>query len=365
MEPCVTKAEVLLTRRCNIQCGTCRVIDPARDETGQPRIADGEMSVAEWKRAFDVVYGKLGASFVALYGGEPLVYGDDKLIPIIRHLASHRSEVNDFTIISNGIGLTQARAEAFVAAGLDSWTSSVDAVGLREVGDKYMNAKTPAGLRALARMAQLGVRDTMAIITVTRKNLDHVHDAARQLTALGHWIGIDLLHYQRGDGEFTFSTSRDEMESIGLTLTLEDMPRLRALSAVLIHDYDNLRLFPSKEVIAGWADPRLSIELGWKCVPGHSITIDFDGSIGLCDDRMPTGYGDSRMALAESHNPARRPWHIHDFDLGDPLLTLRWEDFMRWYAEDLDMCSGCYWSTHCMAVDAMRSTSLRKRYAHK
>jgi molybdenum cofactor biosynthesis enzyme MoaA len=365
MKPLITKAEVLLTRRCNIKCGTCAVIEPALDPvTGKPTSQHliKEMTTSEWKEAFDVVYDNLGGTFVALYGGEPLVYGDDKLVEIIKILSAKRSDVCDFTIISNGIGLTSERAKRFVDAGLQSWTSSVDTSQAgSDIGDRYMNAKTPAGLKALAMMKnEFNLRDTCGIVTVTAKNLDEIIPTVEWLSANGHWVGIDLLHWNRGDGEYTFSSEKQAMDYLGLTLTEEHMEKLSHIADHIISRHSDLLVFPTKRVLEMWKDPKFSVELTWKCQPGHAITIDSNGQIGLCDDRMPNRYGEERKKLL----PEGRPWHILDFNKKDELLP-KWKEFLSWYAKDLNHCMGCAWSTHVMAVDALNNQELRSHYVHK
>jgi MoaA/NifB/PqqE/SkfB family radical SAM enzyme len=359
MKPRITKAEVLITRRCNIKCGTCKVIEPALDAKGNPTIDLGEMSPREWHDAFDTIYNRLGATFIAIYGGEPMAYGHSRLCEVIESLSWHcRNGDKGFTVISNGIGLTESKARDLVAAGLDSWTSSVDTWTPRvnEIGDKYMQAKSQTGLSAIELMAGIpGVRDTCGIVTVTARNLAEVVPTVEWLCARGHWVGIDLLHYQRGDGEYSFSTTREQMEPLGLLLRREHLTELAQVADYLIANHERLKVFPTKPVLEMWKNPDYSIDLKWKCKPAHAITVDFDGSIGLCDDRMPTAWKGDRA-------PAQlgRAWHIND--LREDAV---WDDFVSWYAHDLEKCSGCFWSTHVMAVDAMNDAALREHYMHR
>ncbi len=343
------------------------MIQPALDpKTGKPTSQHliKEMETEQWRQAFDVVYDKLGGTFVALYGGEPLVYGDDRLEEIIKILAAKRDDIRDFTIISNGIGFNKKRAARFVEAGLQSWTSSIDTSERgADIGDKYMNAKTSSGLKALAIMKnEFDLRDTCGIVTVTAKNLDQIIPTVRWLCDNGHWVGIDLLHWNRGDGEYTFSSEKSDMDMLGLTLREEHMDKLAEVADYLIEHHEELLVFPTKRVLEMWKDPSFSIDLGWKCEPGHALTIDSNGQIGLCDDRMPNRYGEERRKLL----PKGRPWHILDFDKEtDPLVRKEWDSFIDWYRKDLKRCDGCAWSTHVMAVDALHDEKLRSHYVHK
>ena len=364
-KPLITKAEVLITRRCNIQCGTCRVIEPALDLFGKPTMgAHAEMSVERWCRAYDVIFDCMGASFSAIYGGEPLVFGDDKLCEIFKHLAKKRNGQRDFSIISNGIGLNRTRAQRFLRAGLESWTSSVDCYTEEELGDKHMNGKTRAGLRALELTKQLGYRDTMAIVTITARNLDYVIPTVEFLCKQGHWVGIDVLHYQRGDGQYTFSSTREQMFKMGVLLGPGHMDKLSSIADTLMERHSDLLVFPTMRVLEMMKEQRYAVDLTWKCTPAHAITVDYNGLIGLCDDRMPTGYSDERRKLAVRMNPARRAWHILDFELEGKKLLKQWDRFLRWYAADLKHCDGCFWMTHVLTVDALRDSKLREHYIH-
>lgn len=315
-----------------------------------------ELTPEQWALAFDIVYEKLGGTFVALYGGEPLMYPRDGLLQIVRHLAKKRSPIRDFTLISNGLLLTEGYADDLMEAGLESWTSSVDAVSAVELGDRGVLRKTQEGIKALEMFRAKGLRDTCGIVTVTARNLGYVVETVEWLSSRGHWVGLDLLHWQRGDGEFSFSSRQDEMED--LVLRPMHLAKLAQVAEYLMQHRKELMVFPTERVLGMWKEPTISLDLTWKCTPGHSITLDADGTIGLCDDRMPTAYGEERRSLL----PNGRPWSVFDFvDDADG----QWERFVQWYAQDLVRCSGCFWSTHVMAVDALNDEKMRGHYVHK
>jgi len=348
MTPCITKAEVLITRRCNLKCASCGVI---KHEVP-------EMTLAQWNRAWDVIYNKLGAGFVAIYGGEPLMMGEAWLLEIIYQLSQYRRKDRDFTIISNGCGLQRGTAERFMAMGLQSWTSSVDTISGNKRLGKPVLAKTAAGLKALRLFRELGLRDTCGIITVTAQNLDDIIPTVHQLCGEGHWVGIDLIHYQRGDGEYSFSTRKEDMPE--LILGPQHMEKLALVADQLLREYGELKVFPTRKVLEMWKDPKFVLDLSWKCKPGHAITIDSDGSIGLCDDRMPTEMGNLRKLQLKLN----APWNILDFARSHIDFEALWGEFLDWYYRDLAFCKGCAWSTHVLAVDALESIELREHYVH-
>lgn len=327
----LTKAEVLLTRRCNLRCQNCGVIKERRSE----------MSLEQWCEAFDIIY-DLGATFIALYGGEPLEVSKKKLLGIVQHLAGKRRPGRDFTIISNGVKLTDSYADELIQAGLQSWTSSVDAISPKnkELGNQCMTVKTQAGIAALKLMKSKGVRDTCGIITVTAKNLDRVVETVEWLSANGHWAGIDVIHYQRGDDKFNFSAPPEEMAD--LVLRDEHRPKLKEISDFLIVNHKRLLVFPTPKVLAMW--PKEGVDLNWRCAPA-SITVDSDGTLGLCDDRF-TGH--------------TRAFNILKLKDPDELAAF---EFV--YRRGIKSCPGCFWSTHVMAVDALNDPKLRAHYVHQ
>ncbi len=343
MQNPITKAEVLITRECNLSCSSCGLI--------HDRVPD--MEPEQWARVWKIVYEKLGASFIAIYGGEPLVYGIDRLVQVVRDLSRYRRKDRDFTIISNGLGLTDEYADRLAAAGLQSWTSTVDTV-LAHRRD-HMDYKTAAGHRALDKFRKRGIRDTCGIVTVTARNLGEVIPTIDALCSQGSWVGLDLIHHQRGDGEYSFSSDAEHMPD--LVLTREHLPQLQRVAEKILGAYEDLLVFPTKRVLEMWKQAEYAVDLSWKCTPGHAVTIDADGSLGLCDDRLPQKMGPARKKALQRP----QPWSVFDLEEASEAL---WEEFLSWYGRDLAHCEGCFWSTHVMAVDARHDPNLREHYVH-
>lgn len=355
-KPCVTKAEVLLTRRCNLRCTHCAI--------SNRKWKLREMGLHEWLRAFNIIYTKLGASFIALYGGEPLLLDRDKLLAIVRNLSGYRSKDRDFTLISNGTLLTVSYAEELVRAGLGSWTASVDTVyDRRSLSDRSQRSRAAFGLASLEEMRRQGVRNTMGIVTVHALNLGGVLRTVEELAHGGHCSHVELVHCNRGDGEYSFSADREALSKAGMLLTEDHYNQLCDLSDELLLRREELRVFTSAEVLRKWKDRSVSLGLGWKCGLCHAITVDCDGSIGLCDDRLPAAMGVGRRLLFEGG--AYNPWHILEFDVSGQDLEEAWRSFREWYKGDLENCGGCFWGTHVMATAAQHSPQLRREFIHQ
>ena len=112
-----------LTARCNLACPYCC-----------PDVADPPdlLSLEQQLRLIRVA-ARLGAHTLRLTGGEPLL--SDRLLPLLEQVALGRVTSGDplqglrqVALTSNGVLLTEARARALRAAGLERITISLDAV---------------------------------------------------------------------------------------------------------------------------------------------------------------------------------------------------------------------------------------------
>lgn len=339
----IMKAEVLLTRRCNLACKACNLIKETKSE----------LSLAEWKEAFDIIYSDLGGDFIALYGGEPLMLGDD-LIEIVRYLAEYRKDGKDFTVISNSIGLTPDFMRRLMDAGLQSWTASIDGVVNDDCYDKYSMAKTNVGFNALIKFKEMGLRDCCGIFTITRKNIQSLPQVIDILSSHGIWTGFDFIHYNKGNDIIGHSRFNSSREIIGedVLFTEEDAPMIKEVLAIVKKmKKEGYMVFPSFEAIDKLSDPDISINLNWNCKYPASITLDCDGSLGCCDDYIGKNVG---------------KWSI--FDLKG---RKGWKEFTDIYKQDVAKCYNCAWATHilaCQFVDVngnLLSDEARNYYQHK
>ena len=112
-----------LTARCNLACPYC-----CPDAADPPDL----LSLEQQLRLIRVA-ARLGAHTLRLTGGEPLL--SDRLLPLLEQVALGRVTSGDplqglrqVALTSNGVLLTEARARALRAAGLERITISLDAV---------------------------------------------------------------------------------------------------------------------------------------------------------------------------------------------------------------------------------------------
>ena len=331
MESKILKSEVLLTRRCDLKCPYCKIIKKQKEE----------LTTAEWLEAFRIIYDDLGASFIAIYGGEPLVVGKEKLKSIIKYLNTFRPK-KSYTIISNCMQLDEEYIKELVDIGLDSWTSSVDTINFDSMST-LERKKSEKGLWALEKFNELGVRDTCNIITVTKENIKDIPETVEYFSSKGIWTGLDFIHFDKGG--YNFSCAKDSASN--LYFTRNDLPLIQEIAdKLIIMKKKGALIFPTYEVLEMWKKPQYSIDLDWKCYEPVCITLDSDGSLLECDE-----FQGSRI----------KKWNI--FDL---YGAKKWDEFAKDYMNDVVYeCRGCFWSTHVMAMDIFGKKDGIKYYQHE
>jgi PqqA peptide cyclase len=160
-----------LTHRCPLHCPYC----------SNPLAligAEAELTTDEWKRVFTEARA-LGVLQLGLSGGEPLVRKD------LETLADHAHRLGLYTtLVTSGVGLTRARAEALRDAGLEHVQISI------QDSDPQM-ADRLAGVRAVhhkeaaaALVRELGFALSINAV-LHRANLDRVGDVIELAARLG------------------------------------------------------------------------------------------------------------------------------------------------------------------------------------
>jgi PqqA peptide cyclase len=160
-----------LTYRCPLHCVFCsNPVDYAAHSS--------ELSTAEWKRIFREARA-LGAVQLGLSGGEPLLREDlEELVAEAHGLGFY---VN---LITSGVGLTEARARALKAAGLDHIQLSFQD-STRELNDFLSSTRTfDLKQKVAATIKSLGYPMVMNCV-LHRYNLPHVGRIIEMAEAIG------------------------------------------------------------------------------------------------------------------------------------------------------------------------------------
>jgi len=249
-----------LTHRCPLACPYCS--NPLMLE----RAAD-ELDTDTWRRILDEA-AKLGVLQVHFSGGEPLIRKD--LEALIAHAAGCGLYTN---LITSGIALTQARANALADAGLDHAQLSLqdtDAQGAdRFAGSKDTLAKKTASA-AMLRAADLPL--TLNAV-MHRGNLDHLE--AMIETAVHFGAGrLEVAHVQYyGWALRNRAALMPTRAQIDRATAIVTAARAR-LSGALVIDYVVPDYYASrpKACMGGWGQRFLNIDPVGRVLPCHAAT---------------------------------------------------------------------------------------------
>lgn len=303
----VLKVEWLLTRRCDLACSYCRIRDAS---TLQGR----ELSFSEVVDGVGVIQRMFPRVPIVFFGGEPSVL--DWLPDLVAHCENNGIK---YAVISNG--RRAMRDEDFfgrlIEAGISNWSVSVDSIAGMASGDAMR--KSRSGFASLLKFRDFGVRDLVACITATKRNLEEVPQIVKRLSRNGIWGIVTPL--QVGDDTFEYSGRTPGLQETGIDRVRQVARRLRHMAEsgkYLMHN--------SPEYFENWE--RYFIAQDWVCTKKSAITVDADGTLKRCVDR--------KLGLEKFS-----------------ILTL--EDQWSNYCEELKKpaaCKGCFW-------DPAFETSLR------
>lgn len=322
----IVKAEILITRRCNLNCFYC----------GMKRKRP-ERDAAFWREAFRRIKA-LGATFVPIYGAEPLVY------PQLVEVVSAAVEVGlDHTVISNSTLLSEDLAKRLMDAGLESWTVSLDFPEVR-LHPPSTRKRARAALQALDIFGILGLRDLEVVMTLSRSNLVYAPDMVLRNSFRGIWTSFDVLHHDRG---MSWSKCAPKEVMKGELFTEQDADKLAFVGEVLASMVPKALIHQPSRYFDMFKEG-YPYRLNWHCLrsfekfssPGW-ITVDCDGSLIVCDDLdMPTGF--SILDLPE-----------------------KWDEYMEVWQQIVRNCPGCFWSTHWMSGEMLERQMMDELLAHR
>ncbi len=257
-----------LTHRCPLACPYCS--NPLTLEQ-----AANELDTDTWRRVLDEA-AELGVLQVHFSGGEPLIRKD--LETLIAHAASNGLYTN---LITSGMTLTQARANALADAGLDHAQLSLqdtDAAGADLfAGSKNTLAKKTA---SAAMLRAAGLPLTLNAV-MHRANLDHLEAMIETAVAMGAGR-LEVAHVQYyGWALRNRAALMPARAQIDRATAIVMAARAR-LSGALVIDYvvpDYYATRP-KACMGGWGQRFLNVDPAGRVLPCHAATaipeLDFD-----------------------------------------------------------------------------------------
>ena len=273
-------ANLLLTRRCNLRCSYCGLVQDLEDKPDEyPDIKyyhNNEISSREWINIIKRIRKNNPKCFFILYGGEPFLY--EQLYEIINYC---NIEDLDYTIISNNTDVAYNRLQKLFKDKkieyIKGYTASVDPVIFDKEKSNDIRKKSENGLKRLIEIKQRYPRcDVVAEITVTKENIKFLNKTVQLLTKNNIYASITCID-QKKNKFYDFSSVKET------DLLIEQKSNHKKIFSTLVKNAKNKKLLIHC--------PDLIMEL-YKKLPCnlycnmdeniHNITIDSDGKIRTC-----------------------------------------------------------------------------------
>ena len=247
-----------LTHRCPLQCPYCSnplELDRARDE----------LDTDAWRRVLDQA-AAMGVLQVHFSGGEPMARPD------LEELVAHAARAGLYTnLITSGVLLSDARADALVDAGIDhvqiSFQDAADTAGDRIAGYE--------GSQRLKREAAARVRERDLPLTINavmhRQNLSRLTKIIELAVDLGAGR-LEVAHVQYYGWALAnrdaLLPSRAQLdEATGIVEAARERLRGRLVIDYAVPDYHAAM---PKACMNGWARRFLHVTPSGKALPCHA-----------------------------------------------------------------------------------------------
>ena len=274
-------ANILLTRRCNLQCDYCSIVKDYQDMPNEyPAINHyhkNELKTEQWIKIIDTLHRNNSDVFLIFYGGEPFLYPG--LTDLIKHC--HSKNIY-YTIISNNTKLIQDKIlKLYEDVGkIRGFSASVDPDLYIHLNNRMINStddaafKTVAGFKNLSILKEKNMADdVVAEITVTKDNCKYLYDTVKILSENNIVSSITTLDLKKNP-YYDFSTIIEKDLLVYQTPEIANQfMKIMADESLLVHiPYLLIKLFNI-----------LPCELRCHIYEDvHNVTIDADGTFRLC-----------------------------------------------------------------------------------
>lgn len=249
-----------LTYRCPLHCAFC--YNPV-DYATQP----AELGTDEWLRV--LAEGReLGAVQLGLSGGEPLLRDDlEPIVAEARRLGYYSN------LLTSGVGLTEARAAALKAAGLDHVQLSFQD-STREMNDFLSHTRTFELKQRVARLIKAQGWPMVMNVVIHRLNIDHIERIIEMAAELGAEY-LELANTQYYSWAF--------VNRAQLLPTREQLQRAEAVANVWRRRLEGrMRIFfvapdyhegRAKKCVNGWGSMFLTVAPDGSTLPCHTAKM--------------------------------------------------------------------------------------------
>ncbi len=249
-----------LTYRCPLHCVFCfNPVDFATQEQ--------ELSTDDWLRVLQQGR-ELGAVQLGLSGGEPLLRDDLEVIVAEAHRLGYYTN-----LLTSGVGLTESRAAALKAAGLDHVQLSFQD-STREMNDFLSHTKTFELKNRVARIIKDQGWPMVLNVVIHRYNIDHID----RIIAMADQFGAEYIELANTQYYSWAYLNRDQ-----LLPTREQLKRAEAVTDAWRAKLDGrMRIFfvapdyhegQAKKCVNGWGSMFLTVAPDGTALPCHTAKM--------------------------------------------------------------------------------------------
>ncbi|MFT3666112.1 pyrroloquinoline quinone biosynthesis protein PqqE [Piscinibacter sp.] len=249
-----------VTYRCPLHCVFC--YNPV-DYAAQP----AELSTDDWLRVLREGR-EMGAVQLGLSGGEPLLRDDlEVIVAEARRLGFYSN------LLTSGVGLTEARAAALKAAGLDHVQLSFQD-STREMNDFLSHTKTFTLKSRVAQLIKAQGWPMVMNVVIHRLNIDHIGRIIEMAAELGAEY-IELANTQYYSWAFVnraqLLPTREQLRRAE-AVTDEWRRRLEGRMRIFFvaPDYHEGR---AKKCVNGWGSMFLTVTPDGSALPCHTAKM--------------------------------------------------------------------------------------------
>src|SRR5437899_6880123 len=257
-QPLALIAEV--THRCPLHCVYC-------SNPTQLAAASSELSTEEWISVFRQA-GKLGMLHAHFTGGEPLARTD-----LTELVAGARAAGLYTNLITSGIGLSEQRLQALVAAGLDHIQISFQD-SREDAANWIAGAKAHAHKIELSRAIRRHKIAFTVNLVVHRQNLDHLEEMIAFIEQLNP-DRVEIAHTQYygwalANRAALMPTRAQVEKAVEVVAAAEKRLAGRIRLDSVVPDY--YAKFP-KACMGGWGQRLMLINPAGKVLPCHAAEV--------------------------------------------------------------------------------------------
>lgn len=251
-----------LTYRCPLHCAFCyNPVDFARTS------ADDELDTEGWLRVLNEARA-LGSVQCGFSGGEPLVRDDLEILVAEAHRLGYYTN-----LLTSGVGLTEDRAEALKAAGLDHIQLSFQDT-TKELNDFLSHTRTFDLKQQVAERIKRNGWPMVMNCVIHRLNIDHIG----QIIEMAVELGAEYLELANSQYYAWAKLNRDQLlpsrEQLERAERITNEYRARLGNTIrilfVVPDYYENR---PKKCMNGWGNVFLTVTPDGTALPCHTAKM--------------------------------------------------------------------------------------------